>query len=70
MWLLLAAQWGNYIPVFGETGRTVASRLSFWGVWEASLGGQLPLRDVILFGSVAVFWVYLTTKILEARKWG
>ena len=34
-----------------------------------SLAGQLPLRDVALFVSLGVFWLFLSVKVLEARKW-
>ena len=39
-------------------------------LWGQALGGQLPLVNVIVFASLAVFWVFLTVKAVEARKWG
>jgi ABC-type Na+ efflux pump permease subunit len=44
-------------------------RLSFYHMWVESLSGQLPMRDVILSISLAVFGLYLSVKILEIRKW-
>jgi ABC-type transport system involved in multi-copper enzyme maturation permease subunit len=44
-------------------------RLSFYHMLRDSLGGQLPLRDVALFVSLGVFWLFLAVKVLEARKW-
>jgi hypothetical protein len=29
----------------------------------------LAPRDLVLHLSVAVFWLFLTVKVLEARKW-
>ena len=44
-------------------------RLSFYHMWVESLSGQLPIRDVLLSISLAVFGVFLTVKVLEIRKW-
>jgi ABC-type transport system involved in multi-copper enzyme maturation permease subunit len=44
-------------------------RLSFYHMWLESLGGQLPIRDVLLALSLAVFGLFLTVKVLEIRKW-
>jgi ABC-type transport system involved in multi-copper enzyme maturation permease subunit len=49
--------------------RTALGHLSFVHMWGASLGGRLPLRDVLLFTSIGAFWVFLSVKILETRKW-
>jgi ABC-2 type transport system permease protein len=45
------------------------TRLSFIDIWFESLRGQLPLRDVIVWASAAVFGLFLSVKVLEARKW-
>lgn len=44
-------------------------RLSFYHMLGDSLAGQLPVRDLALFVSLGVFWLFLTVKVLEARKW-
>jgi ABC-type transport system involved in multi-copper enzyme maturation permease subunit len=44
-------------------------RLSFIHMWGDSLAGRLPLRDVFMYTSLGVFWVFLSVKVLEARKW-
>ena len=49
--------------------RALFKRLSFIDLWITSLGGKLYIRDVVLQLSVAAFWLYLTVKVLEARKW-
>ena len=56
-------------PVFGQLGKTLLSRFSFYELWVQALGGQLIVRDLFLHASLAVFWVFLTIKVLEARKW-
>jgi ABC-type transport system involved in multi-copper enzyme maturation permease subunit len=49
--------------------QVVLGRLSFIHMWQESLAGQLPLRDVIEFASLGVFFLFLTVKVLETRKW-
>jgi len=44
-------------------------RLSFYHMWQESLAGRLPLRDVLLFSSLGLFWLFLSVKVLETRKW-
>lgn len=44
-------------------------KLSFYRVWRDSVHGKIPLHDMILFASIAIFWLFLTVKSLEARKW-
>jgi hypothetical protein len=44
-------------------------RLSFIHMWRDSLSGQLPLRDLLLWLSLAVFALFLSVKVLETRKW-
>ncbi len=48
---------------------SAVERLSFYHMWMESLSGQLPVRDVILSVSLAVFGLFLSVKILEIRKW-
>jgi hypothetical protein len=43
--------------------------LSFVDLWIQSLGGMLYVRDLVLWLSMAVFWLFLTVKVLESRKW-
>ena len=49
--------------------RPVADQLSFYTMWLNALSGQLQVHRLITFLSIAVFWLYLTTRVLEARKW-
>ena len=47
----------------------VIGRLSTINMWQDSLSGQLPLRDVLLLLSLGVFFLFLSVKVLETRKW-
>jgi ABC-2 type transport system permease protein len=49
--------------------RTVFDKLCYLRVWDDSLSGQLPLHDLVLHASVTIFWLFLTVKSLETRKW-
>lgn len=44
-------------------------KLSYIDMWQESLAGKLPLRDVLLFVSMGVFFLFLSVKVLETRKW-
>jgi ABC-type transport system involved in multi-copper enzyme maturation permease subunit len=49
--------------------QAVARRLSFISMWDEALQGRLPLRDTLLYVSLAVFFLFLSVKVLETRKW-
>jgi ABC-type transport system involved in multi-copper enzyme maturation permease subunit len=53
----------------GPTAQALVARLSFIDLWIQSLRGQLPVRDILVWASVAVFNLFLSVKRLEARKW-
>jgi ABC-2 type transport system permease protein len=44
-------------------------RIGFYQLWGKALAGQLELAPVVFHASVAVFFLFATTKVLEARKW-
>jgi ABC-2 type transport system permease protein len=52
-----------------ETWRLVVDHISYISVWINTLNGKLQLTYLIFFGSMAVLWLFLTVKALEARKW-
>jgi ABC-type transport system involved in multi-copper enzyme maturation permease subunit len=58
-------------PVFklDESLRSATEYVSYVNLWIKSCEGQLLLRDLIFHGSAAVFWLFLSVKVLEARKW-
>jgi ABC-2 type transport system permease protein len=54
---------------FGGAVKPVVRTMSFVNMWiEAGLG-KLWLRDVVYHLSAAVLWLFLSIKVLEARKW-
>jgi ABC-type transport system involved in multi-copper enzyme maturation permease subunit len=57
------------LPGIPATLRAFLTRLSFIDLWEHSLNGQLPVRDVLVWASAAAFGLFLSVKVLEARKW-
>ena len=66
---LMVIRWNEYFPYLGPAVKASLTRLSYWLLWMEALRGQLPVRDVLIQASVAVFTVVLTAKVLEARKW-
>jgi hypothetical protein len=69
MLVLMVVQWTEVFPVLGPAVKAALKRLAYWDLWVAALRGQLPVRDVLIQLSIAVFGLFLTVKILEARKW-
>jgi hypothetical protein len=53
----------------GTLMNTLLTRISFIDVWWRSLEGKLGMTDLIYHLSVTVFWLFLTVKVLESRKW-
>ncbi len=69
MLVLMVVRWNEFLPGLGPAVKLALTRLSYWLLWIQSLRGQLPVRDLLIQGSLAVFWLFLTVKVLEARKW-
>lgn len=56
----------------GETWaplKSVAARLDYITAWQSALNGQLSLSFVVVYLSMMVFWLFATSKVLEARRW-
>jgi len=53
----------------GPSAAALFRQFSFINLWITSLGGKIYIRDIALQLSIAVFWLYLTIKVLEVRKW-
>ena len=51
------------------TLQAVAGKLAYFLLWVEALSGQLAVTDLLIYLSVTVFWLFLTVKVLEARKW-
>jgi ABC-2 type transport system permease protein len=48
---------------------TVLKHISFVDVWIDTLDGKLLPRQLLFFASMAVVWLFVSVKVLEARKW-
>ena len=68
MVLLLTVVSSNVIKL-GVSLTVVLGKLDFLSLWSDALAGQLPVTSVLIWLSVGVFWLFLTVKLLEARKW-
>jgi ABC-2 type transport system permease protein len=47
----------------------VIGHVSYIDIWINSLSGKLTVAPLLFFGSMAVWFLFLTVKVLEARKW-
>jgi ABC-2 type transport system permease protein len=57
----------NRMP--GSPWIPVLNHMSFVDLWFNSLDGKLQPQFLIFHLSATVFWLFLTVKVLEARKW-
>lgn len=49
--------------------RDVFRLTSFIDMWLETWSGKLWLRDVVFHLSATIFWLFLSVKVLEARRW-
>lgn len=49
--------------------REVFRLTSFIDMWLETWAGKLWLRDIVFHLSATVFWLFLSVKVLEARRW-
>jgi ABC-type transport system involved in multi-copper enzyme maturation permease subunit len=54
---------------FGVLSKQFFTRLSYIDLWLESSKGQLPIREILVWASAAVFMLFLSVKVLETRKW-
>lgn len=54
---------------FGPGVRVAIGQLDFLTLWQQAALGQLAVQAVVVQLSVAVFWLFVTVKSLEVRKW-
>ena len=69
MILFLLCFLGKEWVYVGPTMKLLMERFSFVDLWQETLKGQLPLRSVIAWLSLATFWLFASVKVLEARRW-
>lgn len=56
--------------LFGSGVRKVLEQFDFFTAWTTALSGSLALQTIVLQLTFAAFWLFITTKVLETRKWG
>jgi ABC-type transport system involved in multi-copper enzyme maturation permease subunit len=59
----------RFIFPLSETLTTVCQHISYIDLWINAVQGKLTSRDLLFHISAAVFWLFLTVKVLESRKW-
>ena len=69
MMTFLLTIWLSQDAKLGAGAQAVLGKLDFLSLWADALAGQLPLTSVLIWLSLGVFWLFLTVKMLEARKW-
>jgi ABC-type transport system involved in multi-copper enzyme maturation permease subunit len=52
-----------------ETLSRIFKHVSYIDVWIDTLSGQLFLRQVLFFVTLAIVWLFVSVKVVEARKW-
>jgi ABC-type transport system involved in multi-copper enzyme maturation permease subunit len=57
-----------YLQAEGTLGE-ILTHISFIDLWGQASQGQLAPRMLAFHLTMAVFWLFLTVKVLEARKW-
>jgi ABC-type transport system involved in multi-copper enzyme maturation permease subunit len=53
----------------GPLWQAVFRHLGYLTLWDEAVSGRLPVRDLILQTSLCIFWLFLTVRVLEARRW-
>ncbi len=48
----------------------ILARVDYTTLWANALTGKLPVPETCIQLSLGVFWLFLTAKVLEARRWG
>jgi ABC-type transport system involved in multi-copper enzyme maturation permease subunit len=48
---------------------TILKHISYIDVWIDTLDGRLLPRQLLFFASMTVVWLFVSVKVLEARKW-
>ncbi|MFN4258667.1 MAG: ABC transporter permease [Gemmataceae bacterium] len=53
----------------GSVWVPILTHVSYWDFWNTAMQGLFAPRYIVFHLSATVFWLYLTVKVLEARKW-
>lgn len=66
IWRNLAA---SRNPLFNEPLANIVNHVSFINLWVRTVEGVVYPQFLIFHISAGIFWLFLTAKVLEARKW-
>jgi ABC-2 type transport system permease protein len=53
----------------GTATHTLLEHMSYLNFWMKALEGQLAPRPLLFFSSLTIFFLFVTVKVLDARKW-
>ena len=68
MMMLIGVYFVTFVPSFSQW-ITILSDASYIHLWQSSLSGKLAPRSLLFHLSATIFWLFLTVKVLESRKW-
>jgi ABC-2 type transport system permease protein len=57
------------VPYVGDGIKSAVAGLSFLSLWQSAAQGELTVQTILVHLSLTVFWLFLTVKVLETRKW-
>jgi hypothetical protein len=60
---------GEQLAAANSVWAVILKHVSYLDVWWESLDGKLVPKFLLFYASLAVFCLFLTSKVLEARKW-
>jgi ABC-type transport system involved in multi-copper enzyme maturation permease subunit len=69
MMLLLFCYFIKFLFPEGSTIRTMLTYASYTDHWYSTLQGKLSFTDIMFNLSFGIFWLFLTVKVMESRKW-
>jgi hypothetical protein len=55
--------------VVGTALVPILNHISFVDLWFVSLEGEITPKYYLFQISAAIFWIFLTVKVLESRRW-
>ena len=61
--------WVHRIVPFGPSVKSALVHMSYVDLWRVAVEGKLTTWDLMFHLSAAFFFLFLTVKVLESRKW-
>jgi gliding motility-associated transport system permease protein len=60
-----------FADAYDKTGvwKAITHHMDYYDVWNNSMEGKLQPQFLLFPASLTVLWLFLTVKVLEARKW-